>query len=151
MVFTEVWYWVIDIVAQTSLFVLVLSTSCRSADWVRLGVSIHISSCLEVFNNPMVIEIGLSIFQVLLSCSNIGVNNWIKIIKCIFSFIMIFFIACRVFPIMSHVELSFSNRVLSVNNIFIHTKMWDIVVNWVSKTSSLLLELSASSGRANWI
>jgi hypothetical protein len=156
---TEVWYEVVDLVAKTLLFMLVLSAASRRANWIRLSLSVSfrveldIRVKLNILDNPFMSKNFFSIIKVLHGANDITVKSWVVVIQNLLGWIGPFFFgssSTNLEFVTNHTFSSFQGCEVVVD-IVVSAKVWNWVVNFITKFLLLMLILSATSGGADWI
>ena len=145
---TEVWNWVVDLVAEWLLLMLVLSATSRRADWIRSNVGIKLDCKL-----PMVAKILLGVSEVLVGGDHVAIKLWSEVVIDILGWVVPLFLGSlsSQYKLVGFHALGKFKRSVIVDNVSVNTKVWHWVVDLVSQWLLFVLVLGAASGGANWI
>jgi hypothetical protein len=141
---TKVWDKVVNVITSWLLFMLVLATTSRRADWIRCNIRIK----LNIIDHPSVAKTGLSITKMLGGVDHVGIKLWSKVIVGILGNIVPFGFRLFNSHLKSMSESSFRNckRVVAIGDVLIDTEVGDKVVDVIASWLLLVLVLTTSGG-----
>jgi hypothetical protein len=145
---TEVWNWVVDLVAEWLLLMLVLSATSRRADWIRSNVGIKLDCKL-----PMVAKILLGVSEVLVGRDDITIELRSEVVVDILGWVLPLGLGgggTNLELVTDHL-LGEREGLEVIVDVLVSSEVWNWVVDVVAELGLLVLVLSASSGRADWV
>ena len=136
------WDWVINWISEW-LFNMIRNASSRSTNWIGFCLSCKL---------PMMIKSLFSFSQIRMSIFDILIKFRFKIIQSIFSGIMPLSlrIRCSKLPFMIVHSFSYINVFSSTWNIWVSSKWWDWIINWITKWFFSMIR-NASTRSTNWV
>jgi len=147
VVSTKVWNGVVDLIAQVLLLVLVLSASGGRADWVGLQFGIDLQVGVELDGeSPVMVEVGLSISEVLVRRNDITVELWSEVVVNVLGWVVPFGLG----SLGSERELVALHALgklegsVVIEDVGVNAEVWNSVVDLVTEWLLLMLILGAA-------
>jgi len=156
-IFTKVWNWIVDWITKR-FFLVVWNASSWSTNWIRLSFNLSgykvicISKHIFICKMPVMSNLILCNSKRIRCSFNIFIKFWFEIVQSILGFIMPFslWIRSSEIPFMIVHLFSYFDTVGSSFNVSVLSKIWNWIINWITKRFFLMI-WNASSWSTYWV
>ena len=144
----RMWVWVLNDLGFLSLSVFRLWAARGGANWVRLDIRVKLDG-----ESPVMVQVLLSVCQVLVCRDDVSIKLWSEVVIDILGWVVplsLGSLGSEFKPVRFHALGEFERSVV-INDISVNTEVWHCIVDLVTKWLLLVLVLSATGRRADWI